>query len=144
MREFHNVSILEHKNIIKPMELYINKITERIYYVMELAKFKSLNHYLTKSICFSEEDTISIISEILSTVDYMHNKGVCHRDITAKNVLVSPDYKEVRIIDFGVSKQFAHYSFKNGVHLKKSMRMFTFTGVIQYLAPEILKGEGYT
>lgn len=143
MREFQNVSILDHPSIIKPYDLYINKITERIHYVMEYAKYKSLNHYLVKIGAFQETNTINIIRKLLVTLNYMHNKGICHRDITPKNVLVSSDYKTIKLIDFGVSKQFAHYFFKQGAHFKKSMKMFTYTGVCQYLAPEILRGEGY-
>ena len=143
MREFQNVSLLEHPSIIKPYDLYINKITEHIHYVMEYVKYKSLSQILAKSLIISEKNVIKLLHSLLLTVDYMHTKGICHRDITAKNILISPDFSEIKLIDFGVSKQFAHYSFKQGVHLKKSMRMFTFTGVYQYMAPEILKGEGY-
>jgi len=144
MREFQNVSILEHPFIIKPFDLYINKITEHIHYVMEFVKYKSLNHLLSKFGSLSEKNVIEILRKLLTTIDYMHSKGICHRDLTPKNILTSLDFKELKIIDFGVSKQFAHFSFKNGVHLKKSMRMFTITGVYQYMAPEIHKGEGYT
>ena len=143
MREFQNVSLLEHPNIIKPNDLYINKITEHIHYVMEYVKYKSLNHYLTKNGPLPEKLVIKLLQNMLPTIDYMHNKGICHRDLTPKNILASPDFSEIKLIDFGVSKQFAHYSFKQGAHLKKSVRMFTFTGVYQYMAPEILKGEGY-
>lgn len=142
MREFQNVSLLENPNIIKPFDLYINKKTEYIHYVMELVKHRSLNHYSFKG-PIPEQKVIKLLQKLLSTVEYMHSKGVAHRDITSKNVLISPDFEEMKLIDFGVSKQFAHFSFKAGIHLKKSMRMFTFTGVYQYLAPEILKGEGY-
>ena len=144
MREFQNVSILEHPFIIKPFDLYINKITEHIHYVMEYVKFKSLNHFLSKSGNISEQHVIEILRKLLPTIDYMHTKGISHRDLTPKNILLSHDFNEIKIIDFGVSKQFAHFSFKNGVHLKKSMRMFTVTGIYQYMAPEIHKGEGYT
>ena len=52
MKEFKNHSQLNHKNIIKVYELYIDYITKRVYMVMELAEcdemfeiIKDLGHY---------------------------------------------------------------------------------------------------
>lgn len=37
---------LNHPSIIKPKELFINRETEKIYYVMEFCEFKSLQEYV--------------------------------------------------------------------------------------------------
>lgn len=48
MREFKNVSLLNNPSVVKPYDLYIDKINERIYYVMELVKMKSLSRLINK------------------------------------------------------------------------------------------------
>jgi len=56
----------------------------------------------------------SIIKEILNSLNYMHARGVCHRDIKPENILVSNDFKSIKIIDFGISKKFKLSKSKNG------------------------------
>lgn len=44
-----------------------------------------------------------IIKQILQAVDYMHNRGVVHRDMNPTNVIIDEN-ERVKIIDFNVSK----------------------------------------
>ncbi len=41
---------------------------------------------------------------MLEAVDFMHEKGLCHRDLSLSNILVDDQYN-LRIIDFGLSKK---------------------------------------
>ncbi len=34
----------------------------------------------------------------------MEKKGVCHRDLKPDNIMISEDLKQLKIIDFGISK----------------------------------------
>lgn len=36
----------------------------------------------------------------------MEQRGVCHRDLKPENILISEDLKQIKIIDFGISKSF--------------------------------------
>lgn len=65
----------------------------------------------------------------------MNKMGVCHRDLKPDNILVNPDTKEIKLIDFGVSKQI--YNRKTSTY----QRMWTVTGTIQYKAPEMFAGN---
>jgi len=50
---------------------------------------------------------------------------MCHRDIKLENIIIDPETKIIKIIDFG----FAVYSTKN---------LKLFCGTPTYMAPEIL------
>lgn len=64
--------------------------------------------------------------EALRTLDYIHSKGIMHRDLKHWNILMNPETLEVRMIDFGVSE----YYFP-GKEIPHSV------GTIHYKAPEL-------
>ena len=47
-----------------------------------------------------------ILKNILETINYLHNEGICHRDLKPDNILVSSLNEEIKILDFEVSKKF--------------------------------------
>jgi serine/threonine protein kinase len=55
---------------------------------------------------------------MLEGMKYLHEKGVCHRDIKPDNILVSDDFNKIKIIDFNVSKKFS-----------STRKMMTQTGI---------------
>ena len=46
----------------------------------------------------------SIISQILKAMSYCHSISVVHGDISLTNIMISPQEKTIKIIDFGTSK----------------------------------------
>ena len=65
----------------------------------------------------------------------MHEKGICHRDLKAENIMIDPVGKKIKILDFGVCK--------NMIRRKKKTDMLTITGTLFYRAPETFKGGSY-
>lgn len=55
---------------------------------------------------------------------------MCHRDIKLENIIINPDTKQIKLIDFG----FAVYSTK----LLKS-----FCGTLNYMSPELVSKKEY-
>lgn len=66
----------------------------------------------------------------------MHSKGICHRDLKPRNILLSKGDARVKITDFNVSKYFKRH---NG----QLLTMTTRTGTIAFSAPETLQPGGY-
>jgi len=68
---------------------------------------------------------------VISGVEYMHEMGICHRDLKLENVLLDSQ-NNVKIADFGMS-----VLFEEGQTLK------TRCGSPHYMAPEIVQGKKY-
>lgn len=71
------------------------------------------------------KDILSVYSEILAGVKFLHDKNICHGDIKPQNIMVNDNY--VKITDFGTSK------FIENVFVKT----VDAGGTWAYMAPEI-------
>jgi len=67
---------------------------------------------------------------MLDVLQYMHGKGVVHRDLKLENILVD-DNMDLKVADFGFA------TFRK-IHDLKSYR-----GTMTYMAPEIKEGKKY-
>ena len=46
------------------------------------------------------------MKQVLHAVDYLHNNGVCHRDLKPDNIMFNTKSKQIKVMDFNVSKRF--------------------------------------
>ena len=85
-----------------------------------------LRYYMSRRIIFNETQIKFIISNLLLSLNYIHNNNILHRDIKPEN-LVFDDKGYVHLTDFGISRK-----IKNGkLILEKS-------GTPGYISPEVL------
>ncbi len=71
-----------------------------------------------------------MIVSVISTLSYLQGVGICHRDLKPANLFLMPETCEVKIIDFGESKDYFKESDDGGVGT-----MATIRGTPQYLSP---------
>jgi calcium/calmodulin-dependent protein kinase I len=100
---------------------------------MELVDGKELFDKIVERGQYSEKDAANIVRQIISAVEYLHERGIAHRDLKPENLLSSgSDEKEViKIADFGFSKDFT------------DDKLQTSCGSPGYVAPEVLTSESY-
>ncbi|GAA0863973.1 AAA domain-containing protein [Paraclostridium tenue] len=128
-REYQSLKKLSHKSIVK----YINsgKDKNKLFLVMEYLEHKTLKEYINNEQVLME-DKINIAISIVEAIAFAHEKGVIHRDLNPKNIMIN-NPKDIRIIDFGISKILSHiYNDENTVKCYMT---------INYASPEQLLRE---
>ena len=72
---------------------------KRIWLIIDLCPGGLLFDELIQRTIISEIDTAHVLKQVLTAVLYMHDRGICHRDIKAENILLSfkDDLREVKL-----------------------------------------------
>jgi serine/threonine protein kinase len=78
-REIRLLESLDHPNIIKLRHAYATP--DNLYIVMELAIGLELFDMICQQRCYSEVHAVAIVRTLLGAINYMHQMGVCHRDL---------------------------------------------------------------
>jgi len=76
---------LDHPNIANFYECYQD--VENYHFVLEYCGGESLVDYIIKMKYIPEEEVKKIFFQILLAVAYLHDIGVCHRDIKPDNFI---------------------------------------------------------
>lgn len=77
----------------------------------------------------------SIIRQLATAARFLEELGLCHRDIKPENIAVSPDFKMVKLLDFGVIRPHGTKAITDGTDGK------IFIGTLKYSPPEFLLRE---
>jgi serine/threonine protein kinase len=129
-REAEIAKKLDHPGILKIIPI---EDKSRPYIVMEYLEGETLDRVLHRKRPSPGSEALALVSRLCEILDYMHQRDVVHRDLKPGNIMVCND-GSLRIIDFGIAKDFA-------------MRRVTFggfspkMGTPDYMAPEQIKGK---
>jgi serine/threonine protein phosphatase PrpC len=121
---------LDHPYILKILPV---EHKSRPYIVMEYLEGQTLSELLKNVRPLPEPDAVKIASRICEALEYMHRKGVVHRDLKPQNIMLCND-GTIRIMDFGIAKA-------------QRARRLTFVGFTpamgtpDYMAPEQVRGS---
>ncbi|TPP66074.1 MAP/microtubule affinity-regulating kinase [Fasciola gigantica] len=128
-REVRLMKLLDHPNIVKLFEIIEN---DRILYlVMEFASGGEVFDYLVTNGRMKEKEARSKFRQIVSAVQYCHQKRIIHRDLKAENLLLDSDLN-IKLADFGFANEF-----------NPGTKLDTFCGSPPYAAPELFQGKKY-
>ena len=119
---------VDHPFIMKMVKYLKNE--NFIFFVMEYIKGKELWEVIREIGLLNKEQTQFYGGSMLLALNYLHKKKIIYRDIKPENIMVN-DMGYIKIIDFGTVKEIKE-------------RTTTVIGTPHYMAPEIVKGTGYT
>lgn len=105
---------------------------DKLYMILDFVNGGELFYHLKKEGKFDEERVKFYAAEIASALLHLHKQGIIYRDLKPENILVDKD-GHIVITDFGLSKE-----------VPKDEGTNTFCGTPEYLAPEVLKGQGHS
>ncbi|XP_055529097.1 serine/threonine-protein kinase MARK2-like isoform X30 [Wyeomyia smithii] len=128
-REVRIMKLLDHPNIVKLFQVIETEKT--LYLVMEYASGGEVFDYLVLHGRMKEKEARAKFRQIVSAVQYCHQKRIIHRDLKAENLLLDSEMN-IKIADFGFSNQFTPGS-----------KLDTFCGSPPYAAPELFQGRKY-
>nr|CDS28812.2 serine:threonine protein kinase MARK2 [Hymenolepis microstoma] len=128
-REVRIMKMLDHPNIVKLFEIIAND--KVLYLVMEYASGGEVFDFLVTHGKMAEREARAKFRQIVSAVQYCHQKKVVHRDLKAENLLLDAQMN-VKIADFGFSNEFS-----------SDKKLDTFCGSPPYAAPELFEGRKY-
>ena len=128
-REVRIMKFLDHPNIVKLYEVI--ETDKTLYLVMEYASGGEVFDYLVAHGRMKEKEARAKFRQIVSSVQYCHQKHVIHRDLKAENLLLDADMN-IKIADFGFSNEFS-----------PGNKLDTFCGSPPYAAPELFQGKKY-
>ncbi|RXW24432.1 hypothetical protein EST38_g1404 [Candolleomyces aberdarensis] len=105
---------------------------QKLYLVLAFVNGGELFHHLQREHTFNEERARFYSAELLLALEHLHELDVVYRDLKPENILL--DYNgHIALCDFGLCK----------LNMKENEKTNTFCGTPEYLAPEILSGNGY-
>lgn len=128
-REVRIMKMLDHPNIVKLFQVI--QTDKTLYLVMEYASGGEVFDYLVMHGRMKEKEARAKFRQIVSAVQYLHQKRIIHRDLKAENLLLDSEMN-IKIADFGFSNEFTPGS-----------KLDTFCGSPPYAAPELFQGRKY-
>ena len=123
---------INHPYIVKLYEILSS--AQKIIFVMEYIQGGDLFDEIKrgKGERLTEELSRFYFQQIITVLEYCHNKNIIHRDLKPENILFDDKDNCIKISDFGLAT----------ILKEKDEKLSDFCGTTNYIAPEIIKETG--
>ncbi len=123
--EAKTIAGLNHDNIVKVYDF--DERYRTLFIIMEHIPGESLKDMICRLKSLPPRLAVHFLAQLLSALEYAHQRGIIHRDVNPSNIIVRPS-DQVKILDFGLACPIGTEDFAN-------------TGTAHYMAPEQINGE---
>ncbi|WP_096666678.1 serine/threonine-protein kinase [Polaromonas sp. AET17H-212] len=127
--EAHSAARLQHPHIVSVYDS--DRHGDMAFLVMEFIQGEDLKHHLDAGRRYSLEETLRMVRDLLSALDYAHRQNIVHRDIKPANLLIEADGR-VKLTDFGVAR------IQDSGETTRTQG--TMVGTLKYMSPEQVQG----
>lgn len=122
---------LNHPNIVQAYD--VGKAGEFHYFVMEYVEGATVYDQIVQKKRFSEADALDIVIQVAEALEHAHAKGLIHRDVKPKNVMISKE-GVVKLADMGLARAISDREAAEA----EAGKAF---GTPYYISPEQVRGE---
>ena len=122
---------LRHPSIISLIDSFFSDDGD-FCLILEYADAKDLNYFIRNHQNIPEKKVLQIFTQIILGLQFIHEKGVLHRDIKAANVFLFKNGL-VKLGDFGISRKMGDGELAS-----------TMIGTPYFMCPELVQGKPYT
>jgi len=124
IRELRVLKLVNHPNLVSCYAIYLS--IQTLHIVLEYCQMGSISSLLSENKLLNEAQIIYMCYSILQALNYLHTKGIMHRDIKSSNILLTTN-GEIRLGDFGTCACFA-----------PKIKRKSFIGTVFWMAPELV------
>lgn len=136
-REAKLVSSLNHPNIVRVFAVGMAKDVQP-YFVMDYVQGETLADFIEHD-KLTAKQFLSVFMQVASALEHAHSKGVIHRDIKPRNIILVDDNGEltVKLVDFGIARTVVPDTSEK----QKITRTGAIIGSPTYMSPEQCTGR---
>jgi serine/threonine protein kinase len=131
-KEFDLGFTLDHPNIVR----YLSKGTDKdgIYILTEYIDGQTLRDFRLKNPDFfkKEKNIRKLLLQLLSALDYLHNRQIVHLDLKPDNILITNNGNNIKLIDLGLSYSDCYNEITGGTQSFGSPEQFLTPQLIDY------------
>ena len=121
---------LQHPLIVRYFETV--RTADHLYLVLEYVENGSLASIVKNFGRFPEHLVVVYVRQVLTGLEWLHQHGVCHRDIKGANLLITKE-GQVKLADFGVAR-----------NVQDTTGIQSVVGTPYWMAPEIIQMSAFT
>jgi serine/threonine-protein kinase len=122
---------LNHPNIVQAFD--VGRAGELYYFVMEYVDGRTVYDDIVKHRRFPEAEALDIIIQIAEALDHAHSKGLIHRDVKPKNLMMTKE-GVAKLADMGLARAISDKEVAEA----EAGKAF---GTPYYISPEQIRGE---
>jgi len=130
-KEGQSAAKLNHANIVQAID--VGEAGGYHYFVMEYVEGKTVYDELAAGNVYPEEKALDIIIHVARALAHAHARGLIHRDVKPKNIMISKD-GQVKLADMGLARETADIEAAQTEAGKAY-------GTPYYIAPEQIRGK---
>eukprot|EP00928_Gymnodinium_smaydae_P093238 TRINITY_DN7730_c0_g3_i2.p1 TRINITY_DN7730_c0_g3~~TRINITY_DN7730_c0_g3_i2.p1 ORF type:complete len:1032 (+),score=194.44 TRINITY_DN7730_c0_g3_i2:310-3096(+) len=131
LRWARHPSILQYRGVFETTDLSTGRFAWAI--ITEFISGGELFMKVKNNGPFCEPRARHVLTQLLSGIDFLHKRGLVHRDIKTENVILrEAETDSIKLVDFGLATP-----------EWDELSMQSACGSPGYIAPEVLRGEPY-